>query len=287
MTDRLTNLTREQADLAVLVLKSQGIDPYIESFSGKYQVIVKPEEEDPAEEALEAYYRENRPQSEPEGPEPIPLTWRSATSISIMFLLVIIHFFALFHGIHSYLIKTYGCSALYILQGSYYRAMTALMLHTGIEHLAGNLAGIFIFGTGLLKTAGFGTGALIMLFSGFFGNILNAWFFKAAHLSIGASTSVMGAAGALTAFQVVRRRNLHGLNAKTLVPAAAGLAILGMLSGGENTDVSAHMFGFLSGAAIGLAYFSVKGNHKVSTSKERVRLAVCAAAMAVSWLRLI
>ncbi|MCF8045448.1 MAG: rhomboid family intramembrane serine protease, partial [Desulfarculaceae bacterium] len=163
----------------------------------------------------------------------------------------------------------------------------ALMLHSDIEHLAGNLAGIFIFGTALFQTAGFGTGSLILLFSGFFGNILNAWCFKAVHLSIGASTSVMGAAGALTAFQAVRRRNLHGLNARTLVPVAAGLAILGMLSGGENTDVSAHLFGFLCGGLIGLVYFSVQGSPQPSVSKERFRLGVCAAAMAASWMKLI
>lgn len=287
MTDRLHHLTRKEADLAVLVLKSQGIEPYIERADGMFSVIVEPEEVQRAEIILETYYRENRPEEKTNEPEPLPLTWKSATAICIMGLLALVHFFAIYHGIHHYLIKTYGASALYILQGSYYRAMTALMLHSDIEHLAGNLAGIFIFGTALFQTAGFGTGALILLFSGFFGNILNAWFIKAVHLSIGASTSVMGAAGALAAYQAVRRRNLHGLNVRTLAPAAAGLAILGMLSGGENTDVSAHLFGFLCGGAIGLVYFSVQDNPQPSGSKERIRLTLCAAAMAASWMKLI
>ena len=287
MTDRLNHLTRKEADLAVLVLESQGIEPIIERTGGMFRVIVEPEETEQAQIILDTYYRENRPAETSNGPQPLTLSWKSATTFCIMGLLGMVHFFAIFHGIHQYLIKTYGCSALYIFQGSYYRAMTALMLHSDIEHLAGNLAGIFIFGTALFQTAGFGTGCLILLFSGFFGNVLNAWCFKAVHLSIGASTSVMGAAGALTAYQAVRRRNLHGLNTRTLVPVAAGLAILAMLSGGENTDVSAHLFGFLSGGAIGLVYFSVQTDLKPAGPKERFRLALCAAAMAVSWLKLI
>lgn len=287
MTDRLNHLTRKEADLAVLVLKSQGIEPYIEHTGGMFRVIVEPEELERAGTILDTYYMENLPEEKSNEPEPLPLTWKSATAISIMGLLAVVHLFAIYHGIHQYLIKTYGASALYILQGSYYRAMTALMLHSDIEHLAGNLAGIFIFGTALFQTAGFGTGALILLFSGFFGNILNAWFVKAVHLSIGASTSVMGAAGALTAYQAVRRRKLQGLNTRTLVPVAAGLAILAMLSGGENTDVSAHLFGFLCGGVIGLVYFSFQTHPKPSVYKEHTRLAICAAAMAISWLKLI
>ncbi|MCF8044848.1 MAG: rhomboid family intramembrane serine protease, partial [Desulfarculaceae bacterium] len=170
MTDRLNHLTRKEADLAVLVLKSQGIEPYIERTGGMFRVIVEPEETEQAQSILELYYRENRPEEKTNGPPPLPLTWKSATAFCIMGLLALVHFFAIFHGIHQYLIKTYGCSALYILQGSYFRAMTALMLHSDIEHLAGNLAGIFIFGTALFQTAGFGTGSLILLFSGFFGN---------------------------------------------------------------------------------------------------------------------
>ena len=287
MTDRLNHLTRKEADLAVLVLKSQGIEPYIEQTGTMFHVVVEPWETEQAETILDLYDRENLPEEKTNEPEPLPLTWKSATAISIMGLLALVHFFAIYHGIHQYLIKTYGASALYILQGSYYRAMTALMLHSDIEHLAGNLAGIFIFGTALFQTAGFGTGSLILLFSGFFGNILNAWFVKAVHLSIGASTSVMGAAGALTAYQVVRRRNLQGLNIRTLAPVAAGLAILAMLSGGENTDVSAHFFGFLCGGVIGLVYFSSQTHPKPSVYKEHIRLAICAAAMTLSWLKLI
>ena len=168
-----------------------------------------------------------------------------------------IHLLSWHKGIHGQLIREYGSSALYIFQGEYFRAITALMLHADIEHLAGNLLGLFVFATGVFSLTGYGRGGLMVLLSGFFGNVTNAYFKKGVILSIGASTCVLGAAGILTALQIRKKRETSISNIETFAPFAAGMALLAFLSGGENTDISAHLFGFLWGLLIGIIYTEV------------------------------
>jgi hypothetical protein len=76
---------------------------------------------------------------------------------------------------------------------------------------------------------------------------------------------VFGAIGILAGFQTVlllarrhepRRRSLRTID--LVGPIAGGLALLGSLgSGGENTDLGAHGFGFLAGLLIGAATSAV------------------------------
>ena len=40
-----------------------------------------------------------------------------------------------------------------------------------------------------------------------------------------------------------------------LFPLGAGATLVGMFSGGENTDVAGHIMGFLSGLVMGIGYF--------------------------------
>jgi membrane associated rhomboid family serine protease len=92
----------------------------------------------------------------------------------------------------------------------------------------------------------------MILSAGAAGNFVAALCYRTAHLSIGASTSVMGAAGILTAVQTVKSiRAGEGFHPSILFPLGAGIALVGFLSGGENTDVLAHLTGFGSGLVLG------------------------------------
>jgi len=140
------------------------------------------------------------------------------------------------------------------LEGDWYRAATALLLHADIVHLIGNMAGIAILGSAVCSVMGWGVGWLTILSSGIAGNVLNAVVYKAGHSSIGASTAVFGALGILSAWQVMRRARKPEQRLKALMPLGAGLALLGFMGSSTHADIMAHLFGFCSGITIGGLY---------------------------------
>jgi membrane associated rhomboid family serine protease len=148
-------------------------------------------------------------------------------------------------------IKLGNADARRILQGDWWRLITALTLHADWLHLFGNLTigGLFI--SRLCKDLGAGLGWSLLLASGLLGNWLNAWIQHPAHQSIGASTAVFGAVGLSAAMGLLRFR--LNLRQRWPLPIAAALALLALLgSSGEGTDLGAHLFGFVSGIGLGL-----------------------------------
>jgi len=255
MEDYFTELRRKEADLVLLVLASQGISADYVKKNDSFDIIIKNRDEKIAGLAIEKFFAENN-NAEQKYSEP-PLSWQSPAVFIIMIALSLIHYYLWHSGTHWQTIKEYGSSGLYIMQKEYFRGITALMLHADIEHLAGNLVGLFIFATGVFSMTGYGRGSLLILSSGFLGNITNAYFKKGAYLSIGASTCVLGAAGILTALQIFEKRKTSISTIRIFAPFAAGMALLGLLSGGENTDISAHLFGFLWGFFLGIIYKTI------------------------------
>jgi membrane associated rhomboid family serine protease len=63
----------------------------------------------------------------------------------------------------------------------------------------------------------------------------------------------MGAAGGLAAYQMMRKGPLRRRD--RVLPLVAGATLMAFLSHGENTDVWAHVFGFLCGFATGIVFF--------------------------------
>jgi len=151
-----------------------------------------------------------------------------------------------------------------ILQGQWWRALTALTLHGDLGHLVANLGVGVIFAGALLRFLGVGWTWLGIVLSGVIGNLLNAWGHRGdAHASIGASTAVFGGLGMLVGLQLhaaIRNRWTHREPSRarfrdTLFPIGAGLALLAYLGTGTETgrvDVMAHLLGMISGAGIGL-----------------------------------
>jgi rhomboid protease GluP len=101
---------------------------------------------------------------------------------------------------------------------------------------------------------GTGVGWFSVLLTGAFGNIVNAFLQAPDHRSIGASTAVFAALGILSAF-TWRRGFFRGTPWRTrFAPVTAGIALLAFTgTAGENTDLGAHLFGFVAGFAAGAA----------------------------------
>jgi rhomboid protease GluP len=146
-----------------------------------------------------------------------------------------------------------------VLGGEWWRAITALTLHSDSNHVFSNIAIGTIVVTMVMRRTGVGLGAALVVLAGTLGNVVNAWGYGSHHSSIGFSTAVFGAIGilgGLTYVGAVRDRGTRrGRPAWTAI--AGTLALLAMLGASERTDMLAHLFGAASGVAVGLAIATV------------------------------
>lgn len=146
-----------------------------------------------------------------------------------------------------------------IKNGEWWRPFTALFLHGDVGHLLGNLASGALFGMLVSKSIGPLKAWGMILLSGTLGNLITSLItYPESFSSIGASTAVFGALGILSGIGLVEniREKVRMPWVRVLAPLIAGVAMLGMLGGGEpgsNTDVLGHVFGFLSGFVAGIA----------------------------------
>ncbi|MCW5890466.1 MAG: rhomboid family intramembrane serine protease [bacterium] len=140
-----------------------------------------------------------------------------------------------------------------ILAGQTWRAVTALTLHADAAHLVSNLVSGGVVAAALCRTLGGGLTALLLVAAGTGGNWLNAVLRGPGHVSIGASTAVLGGIGIVTGLACVRSWRLGTGFARAWVPLAAGFALLALLGATEDArvDVGAHLLGFLVGGVLG------------------------------------
>lgn len=140
-----------------------------------------------------------------------------------------------------------------IMDGQWWRLVTSLTLHADWQHLLSNLVigGFFI--SRLCRDILSGPAWVLIITSGVLGNLLNAWLQTPDHRAVGASTAIFGVVGILAAISMVRYRRQLRPKRRWGLPVAAALGLLAMLgAGGDNTDLGAHLFGFLSGLPLGI-----------------------------------
>jgi len=140
-----------------------------------------------------------------------------------------------------------------IRDGEWWRLITALTLHSGVKHLAGNLVFGVLFGLFAGRLLGSGVAWFAIVVTAAFGNLLNTLLLESAHTSIGASTAVFAALG-LVAGYVWRAKLLSQERwPYRFGPIVGGFALLMYTGTGDaNTDVGAHLMGFLSGFGGGM-----------------------------------
>jgi rhomboid protease GluP len=250
------NLTQKQTDVCVLVLTSSGVLHRISKNKKSWDVWVDESHYERALVSMELYFRENRTALQDFAEKNTELTRDTVISgIIISIMLLLWYIMVQNAGDTKEVVNRFGASAVKILDGEYYRSVTALMLHKDEVHLAGNMIGLFIFGTALCSVTGWGVGWLMILCSGVAGNLVNAYMYESAHVSIGASTAVFGAIGILAGYQGFKNKRTPNKMKTVWMPLACGLALLGLLgSGGVDVDIMAHLFGFFCGALIGGIY---------------------------------
>ena len=177
-----------------------------------------------------------------------------------------------------------------ILRGEWWRTITALTLHADAAHIGANLATGLLFAAFVLPRLGTGVTWLAILLSGTLGNAVNAWGYRGeAHGTIGASTACFGALGILMGAEVFARwREPQMRNRWQLVlPLGAGLGLLAFLGVGEKggqVDYMAHWWGFVVGAAEGVAAEGWRVKDRASAGMQRVAAGGALGLVAGAWV---
>ncbi|MDJ0813012.1 MAG: rhomboid family intramembrane serine protease [Woeseiaceae bacterium] len=137
--------------------------------------------------------------------------------------------------------------------GEWWRSVTALTMHSGLRHLVGNLVFGAFFGLLAGRLLGSGVAWAAVITTAAAGNLLNTLLLESTHRSIGASTAVFAALGLTVGFVWRAKLMAQDRWPYRLGPIVGGLALLMFTgTGDENTDVGAHLMGFVCGFAGGI-----------------------------------
>jgi len=168
--------------------------------------------------------------------------------------------------------------------GEWWRSFTALTLHSDIGHLAGNIVFGTLFGLLAGRVAGSGLAWLGIVLAAALGNTINTLVLMPRHRSIGASTAVFAALGLVSGFVWRGRFMAQDRWPYRVGPIVGGIALLAYTgTGDENTDIGAHLAGFVCGFATGMLLLRFVESFK----EQRVQLVAGLAALtaiAGSWL---
>jgi len=248
---RLAASSRAEAEAWSLVLAAEGVAHGLIAGDGRFSVEVDPENHARAVALIERWARENE---KPPAAVAAAIPDRP-TNAGIWIALALAAFYVVTGpwSESSEYFRRGSADARRILNGELWRSVTALSLHSDPGHVLGNAFSCAVFGTLLLRRYGVGAGAWLLLGSGALGNLLTALWHGSQHRSVGASTALFGAIGALAATELVRRRGLQlGWN-QAWLPIAGGIALLAMLGTGSGSDLAAHVLGLVAGAGLGFA----------------------------------
>jgi membrane associated rhomboid family serine protease len=146
-----------------------------------------------------------------------------------------------------------------IRAGEWWRTITALTLHADLHHLIGNLVFGTMFGLFAGRLVGSGVAWFSIVVAAALGNTLNTLLLEASHRAIGASTAVFAALGLVAGFVWRGKFMAQDRWSYRLGPIVGGFALLMYTgTGGERTDIGAHLMGFLFGLGAGMLLTSVR-----------------------------
>ena len=175
-----------------------------------------------------------------------------------------------------------------VLQGEWWRLVSAIFLHGGVEHLVGNAVALFVLG--MVCEHAFGRGQFVVLFvaAGIGGSLVSM--LTSPGPSVGASGAIFGLQGAaIVLFRRHRERLLVRDRRIGVVLIVWGLYTIaqGILT--PYVDNGAHVGGFIAGALLARQLHPVVLEPPSSAVRARIRrqvwvVALVLAAAAFGWV---
>ena len=152
-----------------------------------------------------------------------------------------------------------------IQQHEYYRIITCLFLHFGIEHLLNNMVMLGALGWNLELEIGKVRFLVIYFVSGIAGNILSLFYDLSTEnpaVSAGASGAIFGLMGALLYVVILNRGRLGRLSGRGMLIMVALSLYFGFASSG--VDNFAHIGGLVSGFILAIILYRKKKTYEGS-----------------------
>ncbi len=245
--------TRQQCAEMRLVLIAAGIVCEVSSTGRRWQLLVAESQVDEALEELSEYQQDKGDSTQVASFADVP---QPAGTIEGVFgyavIIVLCASLSWSEGLGEQVEEIGISHAGSVLDGQWWRTVTALTLHSDLGHLLSNCLFGAVFGFLAGQMLGGGVAWLLILFGGALGNFTNAMMRDEAHRSLGASTAVFAALGIAVAYALRPSLNVSQNAMQRWSPLIAGVLLLSFLGvGDERTDVGAHVMGFLSGLGCG------------------------------------
>lgn len=156
-----------------------------------------------------------------------------------------------------------GCVSLsYVMQGEFYRLLTAVFLHGSVDHYFSNMLLLYFIGDILEKKVGRAKFLFMYLATGILGNMLSClyeYITGTYYISYGASGAVFGLIGML--FYLVIRKDEQ---IKISMPAMFFMVLYCIYSSfvGAQVNVAAHLGGLLSGMVLMFVFCLRRKSHE-------------------------
>lgn len=232
-----------------LVLSSQGIKHWMEFDGAEFSLTVEAADAFIAGELIDLYQTENRGYLDP----PIQQGNLELYIAPLLFLAIpAFCYFAI--GLQPWANWWHArgsADARLILDGEWWRCLTAATLHADDLHLLSNLvSGYFILNL-LNHRMGMGTIMILSSLGAALANYLVAATSGAQHISIGFSSVVFTVLGLLAGAQTLSLPRRSDRSLRRLTPLISAFFVAVLVGLGENVDVKAHFYGFGIGAALG------------------------------------
>jgi membrane associated rhomboid family serine protease len=243
---------RDRAEELGLVLAAADIPHWFRRRLDGWALIVSPSDAPRALAGLDAYERENPPSLTRAADAPAPARPLTLAGAYVALLLIACFGVSGPRAGQSEWFQRGSADAARMLDGEWWRAVTALTLHADAPHLLGNVVAGALLVTAVCQPLGSGVGLALLLLAGATGNALTAAVHRGGHVSVGASTLIFAAVGILATLRVTTPPRTRSRWGTLWVALTASLALLALLGTGPNADVLAHAFGLLAGLLAGL-----------------------------------
>jgi membrane associated rhomboid family serine protease len=280
-TDIFSAPIREQCNELALVLASQSIESQVNWNGHAWVLSVAPDSVVAARLQIASYAAESRRVT---APAPVmPATGRAWPGIVVFAAsLIVMALIAPEMRLGVDWLAAGRMDGGRMLAGDWWRPVTALTLHADAAHLLGNICFGGFFGYSVARYLGGGFGWLAIIVSGTLGNVANGFLAGAEHRSIGASTAVFAALGILSAYCWRRGFPAHASRRERMAPVIAGIGLLAFTgTAGVNTDIGAHLLGFIAGFGNGLLIARL--GFPATRAAQGVSAAAAIGLVAVAW----
>ena len=142
---------------------------------------------------------------------------------------------------------------LYIMQGELWRLITPIFMHGGFSHFLFNSFSLVLFGPALEKMIGSFRFTFLYLITGISANIATLFLEPLTYSHVGSSGAIFGLFGFYISIRIFRKHFFTKENSQLIMTITVISVIMTFLQ--PNINITAHLFGLLSGFLIGYVSF--------------------------------